>query len=364
MSRRALAWRDFMVSNYSDGRVQERWLADNHIGPESAGSGQGWAGPGVVEVGWAARYTAKDIIHRHRRGTRSSRRSRGCASSRAVWTNREATGMKAVPRRLLILGGGPVGVEMAQARAPASAARRYSSSARSGGVGAREPAPSWATRSARFLRPRTGSSSCSVSARRPCGRRRRGLRRGARGRPASCTATSCSWPPARAPRVPRHRPGDDRDRARPGTASRWTRTCAVADGVWAVRRRRRHLPADARRQVPGAKGSSPRTSSARRREAKLRGRAADHLYRPAGRPRWAPWRVRFSGDGAGLAEIAKTEDLHAARYADSLGYLTLLSDGSVLVGAHAPRPRRRVSGCSRRRWPSAARRAPGGAQAT
>jgi pyruvate/2-oxoglutarate dehydrogenase complex dihydrolipoamide dehydrogenase (E3) component len=32
-----------------------------------------------------------------------------------VWTNREATAMKAVPRRLLVLGGGPVGVEMAQA---------------------------------------------------------------------------------------------------------------------------------------------------------------------------------------------------------------------------------------------------------
>jgi dihydrolipoamide dehydrogenase len=32
-----------------------------------------------------------------------------------VWTNRGVTGMKAVPRRLLILGGGPVGVEMAQA---------------------------------------------------------------------------------------------------------------------------------------------------------------------------------------------------------------------------------------------------------
>ena len=32
-----------------------------------------------------------------------------------VWTNREATGMKAVPRRLLVLGGGPVGVELAQA---------------------------------------------------------------------------------------------------------------------------------------------------------------------------------------------------------------------------------------------------------
>src|SRR5439155_20116181 len=32
-----------------------------------------------------------------------------------IWTNREATGMKAVPRRLLVLGGGPVGVELAQA---------------------------------------------------------------------------------------------------------------------------------------------------------------------------------------------------------------------------------------------------------
>ena len=32
-----------------------------------------------------------------------------------IWTNREVTGMKAVPRRLLILGGGPVGTEMAQA---------------------------------------------------------------------------------------------------------------------------------------------------------------------------------------------------------------------------------------------------------
>jgi pyruvate/2-oxoglutarate dehydrogenase complex dihydrolipoamide dehydrogenase (E3) component len=32
-----------------------------------------------------------------------------------VWTNREATGIKAVPRRLLILGGGPVGAELSQA---------------------------------------------------------------------------------------------------------------------------------------------------------------------------------------------------------------------------------------------------------
>ncbi len=39
----------------------------------------------------------------------------GLAELEGVWSNREVTGMKAVPRRLLILGGGPVGAEMAQA---------------------------------------------------------------------------------------------------------------------------------------------------------------------------------------------------------------------------------------------------------
>ena len=38
----------------------------------------------------------------------------GLRELEGVWTNREVTGMKAVPRRLLILGGGPVGAEMTQ----------------------------------------------------------------------------------------------------------------------------------------------------------------------------------------------------------------------------------------------------------
>ena len=38
----------------------------------------------------------------------------GLRELEGVWTNREATGMTAVPRRLLVLGGGSVGVEMAQ----------------------------------------------------------------------------------------------------------------------------------------------------------------------------------------------------------------------------------------------------------
>jgi pyruvate/2-oxoglutarate dehydrogenase complex dihydrolipoamide dehydrogenase (E3) component len=39
----------------------------------------------------------------------------GLAEAEGIWTNREVTGLKQVPDRLLVLGGGPVGVEMAQA---------------------------------------------------------------------------------------------------------------------------------------------------------------------------------------------------------------------------------------------------------
>src|ERR671911_2194506 len=54
----ALAWRDFMVSNYSDAG-QERWLADNGI-DLLRGSGR-LAGPGAVEVD-GVRYTAEHIV--------------------------------------------------------------------------------------------------------------------------------------------------------------------------------------------------------------------------------------------------------------------------------------------------------------
>jgi pyruvate/2-oxoglutarate dehydrogenase complex dihydrolipoamide dehydrogenase (E3) component len=39
----------------------------------------------------------------------------GLAGLEGVWTNREATGLREIPRRLLVLGAGPVGVELAQA---------------------------------------------------------------------------------------------------------------------------------------------------------------------------------------------------------------------------------------------------------
>jgi pyruvate/2-oxoglutarate dehydrogenase complex dihydrolipoamide dehydrogenase (E3) component len=106
----ALAWRDFMVSKYSDAG-QERWLADHRI-DLLRGSGR-LAGPGVVEVGGPL-YTAEHIVIANGADPFVPPIP-GLRELEGVWTNREVTGMTAVPRRLLILGAGPVGVEMAQA---------------------------------------------------------------------------------------------------------------------------------------------------------------------------------------------------------------------------------------------------------
>src|SRR5215467_2656351 len=130
----ALAWRDFMVSNYSDAG-QERWLASKGIAL-IRGSGR-LAGPGVVEVA-GVRYTATNVVL-------------ACGADPfvppipglrelpGIWGSREATSMKAVPRRMLVLGGGPVGVEMAQV------VRRFGGEVAlvdgSGRLLAREPAP-------------------------------------------------------------------------------------------------------------------------------------------------------------------------------------------------------------------------------
>jgi pyruvate/2-oxoglutarate dehydrogenase complex dihydrolipoamide dehydrogenase (E3) component len=106
----ALAWRDAMVSDYSDAG-QERWLAGQGI-DLLRGSGR-LAGPGVVEVD-GVRHTADHVVPANGADPVVPPVP-GLRELDGVWTNREVTSMKAVPRRLLILGGGPVGVEMAQA---------------------------------------------------------------------------------------------------------------------------------------------------------------------------------------------------------------------------------------------------------
>jgi pyruvate/2-oxoglutarate dehydrogenase complex dihydrolipoamide dehydrogenase (E3) component len=106
----AFAWRDFMVSDYDDS-AKEAWPKSKDI-DVIRGSGA-IAGHGRVSVGDVT-YTAKDIV--------ISTGSEpiippvpGLRELDDIWTNREATGLNEVPRRLLVLGGGPVGVEMAQA---------------------------------------------------------------------------------------------------------------------------------------------------------------------------------------------------------------------------------------------------------
>jgi pyruvate/2-oxoglutarate dehydrogenase complex dihydrolipoamide dehydrogenase (E3) component len=106
----ALAWRDFMVADYSDAG-QERWLAGKGI-DLLRGTGR-LAGPGVVDVA-GVRHTARHVVL----ATGSDPvipPVPGLREMEGVWTNRQVTGMKAIPGRLIILGGGPVGAEMAQA---------------------------------------------------------------------------------------------------------------------------------------------------------------------------------------------------------------------------------------------------------
>jgi dihydrolipoamide dehydrogenase len=105
----ALAWRDFMVSNYSDAG-QERWLADHGIAL-LRGTGR-LAGTGVIEVD-GVRHTAEHIVV----ATGADPivpPVPGLRELPGLWGTREATSMKAVPRRLLILGGGSAGTEIAQ----------------------------------------------------------------------------------------------------------------------------------------------------------------------------------------------------------------------------------------------------------
>jgi pyruvate/2-oxoglutarate dehydrogenase complex dihydrolipoamide dehydrogenase (E3) component len=106
----ALEWRDFMVSGYEDG-AKAAYLDSKGIevlrGPARL------AGPGSVEVGQDA-YSADHVVI----ATGSDPvvpPIPGLRELDGVWTNREATALTEVPSRLLVLGGGPVGVEMAQA---------------------------------------------------------------------------------------------------------------------------------------------------------------------------------------------------------------------------------------------------------
>jgi len=104
-----LAWRDFMVSNWSDAG-QEVWLTTNGI-DLLRGTGR-LAGVGVVEVDGVS-HTATHVVLATGADPVTPPIP-GLRELAGVWGSREATSMRAVPRHLVVLGGGPVGVEIAQ----------------------------------------------------------------------------------------------------------------------------------------------------------------------------------------------------------------------------------------------------------
>jgi pyruvate/2-oxoglutarate dehydrogenase complex dihydrolipoamide dehydrogenase (E3) component len=317
-----LAWRDYMVSDYSDSG-QEQWLAGSGI-TLMRGTGR-LAGPGAVEVD-GERHTADHIVLANGADAFIPPVP-GLRELDGVWTNREATAMKAVPEHMLILGGGPVGVEMAQA------VRRLGgeSTIVEGGdhVLAREPAPLGEALQAALgrdgielvlgvkvtgARRHEGDYVLELDG----GRELRGdtllVATGRRPRVEDIGLETVGIEPD-----PRGVPVDEQLR--------------VADGLWAV---------------GDVTGIWPLTHV-----GKYQGRVA--AANILGRPRTAHYeavpRVVYTDPQAAavgategaysstvpISSVAKTAT-YTRQYAEHNGFLTLLSDGEVLTGAYALGP--------------------------
>jgi pyruvate/2-oxoglutarate dehydrogenase complex dihydrolipoamide dehydrogenase (E3) component len=106
----AFEWRDFMVSGYEDGAKADYLVSK---GIEVIRGPARLAGTGQVDVG--GEVLAADHVVIATGSEPVIPPVAGLGDIDGVWTNREATALTEVPRRLLVLGGGPVGVEMAQA---------------------------------------------------------------------------------------------------------------------------------------------------------------------------------------------------------------------------------------------------------
>jgi pyruvate/2-oxoglutarate dehydrogenase complex dihydrolipoamide dehydrogenase (E3) component len=111
----ALAQRDYQTSNWDDSG-QVPWLEESHIAL-FRGTAR-LAGPRTVEVidpaGAVQVLTAARAVVLAT-GTKAFMPPIPGLADVQAWTNREVTAMKDVPRRLIVLGGGAVGAEMAQA---------------------------------------------------------------------------------------------------------------------------------------------------------------------------------------------------------------------------------------------------------
>ncbi len=109
-SASAFAWRDFMVNDYDDSG-QAKWLEDKGIrlfrgDARIEGRGKVAVAEETIETDRIVLATGSEPVIPPIEGLRDLE---------GLWTNREATGARHVPERLIVLGGGPVGVETGQA---------------------------------------------------------------------------------------------------------------------------------------------------------------------------------------------------------------------------------------------------------
>ena len=106
----AFEWRDFMTGNWEDS-AKEEWLRSKGI-DVLRGTGS-IAGPGRVTVDGSEHFCDHIVLATGSEAVVPP--VPGLRELDGIWTNRGVTELRDVPERMLVLGGGPVGVEMGQA---------------------------------------------------------------------------------------------------------------------------------------------------------------------------------------------------------------------------------------------------------
>jgi pyruvate/2-oxoglutarate dehydrogenase complex dihydrolipoamide dehydrogenase (E3) component len=319
----ALRWRDVMVSGYDDSG-QVAWLAGKGIAL-LRGAGR-LDGPGRVAVGDRVHTAAHVVVATGSEPVIPP--VPGLRELDGLWTNREATGLREVPHRLLVLGGGPVGVETAQA------IRRFGAS-----VALVESAEHVLAREPRPLGEALGEALAAEGVELHLGRHAVSARR-------EDGDYVIAFGDGRELRGDRLLVATGR---RPRTAGVGLETVGIEPGE------RGDIPVDARMSagdgvwaIGDVTGIWPLTHvgkyQGRVAAANILGRSREANYDAVPRVVFTDPQAASVGEAEGkltatvpLAEVARTATYTRA-YAERPGFLTLVSDGERLTGAHALGP--------------------------
>lgn len=320
-AEQALGWRDFMVADYDD-TGQVSWLDEKGI--DLVRGSAAISGRGKVEVGDDV-YEAEQIVV----ATGSDPvipPVDGLRELEGVWTNREATGLRKIPKSLVVMGGGPVGVELAQAIARLGAT-----------VTLVEGEPHLLPREA----PRLGEELAKALEAEGIEVRTGAFATEARRDGADFVIAFADGSVARGERflvATGRRPrtdgiGLETVGLEPGRAIGVDERLSAGDGLWAI---------------GDATGIWPLTYvgkyQARIAAANILGRTARADYSAVPRVVFSDPQVASVGEAEGkrtatvaLSSVARTSTYTRA-YAEKPGFLTLVSDGERLTGAYALGP--------------------------